>query len=69
MRMVSYCAECGGKNFDYIDGTHYERGYCHDCEKEVEIIDKFIMDPYDRTRAAVYATGNKWAIENFNATH
>lgn len=25
--------------------------------------------PYDRTRAAVYATGNKWAIENFNATH
>lgn len=25
--------------------------------------------PYERTRAAVYATGNKWAIENFNATH
>ena len=25
--------------------------------------------PYDRTRAAVYATGNRWAIENFNATH
>jgi hypothetical protein len=24
---------------------------------------------YERTRAAVYATGNKWAIENFNATH
>lgn len=27
------------------------------------------MTPYERTRAAVYATGNKWAIENFNATH
>lgn len=27
------------------------------------------MSPYERTRAAVYATGNKWAIENFNATH
>lgn len=25
--------------------------------------------PYERTRAMVYATGNKWAIENFNATH
>lgn len=25
--------------------------------------------PYERTRAQVYATGNKWAIENFNATH
>ena len=25
--------------------------------------------PYERTRAQVYGTGNKWAIENFNATH
>lgn len=24
---------------------------------------------YERTCAAVYATGNKWAIENFEATH
>ena len=27
------------------------------------------LTPYERTRSAVYATGNKWAIENFNATH
>ena len=27
------------------------------------------MSPYERTKAAVYATGNKWAIENFHATH
>ena len=26
-------------------------------------------DPYERTKRQVYATGNKWAIENFNATH
>ena len=26
-------------------------------------------DPYQRTKAAVYASGNKWAIENFEATH
>ena len=25
--------------------------------------------PYERLRAQVYATGNKWAIENFHATH
>lgn len=25
--------------------------------------------PFERTRAAVYATGNRWAIENFNNTH
>lgn len=24
---------------------------------------------YERRRAAVYATGNKWAIENWEATH
>lgn len=27
------------------------------------------MSAYERTKAAVYATGNKWAIENFHATH
>lgn len=27
------------------------------------------LSPYERARNAVYATGNKWAIENFNATH
>lgn len=25
--------------------------------------------PAERTRQAVYATGNQWAIENFEATH
>lgn len=25
--------------------------------------------PYERTRSAVYAAGNKWAIENFENTH
>ena len=26
-------------------------------------------DPAERTRRAVQATGNRWAMENFNATH
>ena len=27
------------------------------------------LSPYERTRQQVYASGNKWAIENFEATH
>lgn len=27
------------------------------------------LTPYERCRNAVYATGNRWAIENWNATH
>ena len=30
---------------------------------------RHIPSPYERTRAQVYATGNRWAIENFKATH
>ena len=36
---------------------------------EVEKDAKKKMTPYERTKAEVYATGNKWAIENFHATH
>ena len=32
-------------------------------------IQRTVGSPYERARAAVYATGNKWAIENFHATH
>ena len=28
-----------------------------------------ILTPQERTRLAVAATGNKWAMENFNDTH
>lgn len=27
------------------------------------------LDPYERTRAQVATTGNRWAMENFIATH
>jgi len=35
----------------------------------VEVETEKAQTPQERTRARVYATGNKWAIENFNATH
>ena len=37
--------------------------------EETEAVSPPPPRPYERTRAAVYATGNRWAIENFNATH
>ena len=38
-------------------------------EENFEMEEVYYQSPYERTRAMVYATGNKWAIENFNATH
>lgn len=31
--------------------------------------EKYIETPFERARNKVYATGNKWAIENWNYTH
>ena len=50
---------------------------CDDEDKGASICDNYESDrysaprmsSYERTKAAVYATGNKWAIENFHATH
>ena len=38
-------------------------------ERETKKAQTVRLSPYERTRNAVYATGNRWAIENFNATH
>ena len=69
MRTVDVCGKCGKMNFDYIEGTHYERCFCRDCGEVTNVREKIYYSPYERTRAAVYATGNRWAIENFHATH
>ena len=66
MRMTSICRECGSKNIDYLGQG---RCYCPDCNKETEARDVIIESPYERARRKIYATGNRWAIENFNATH
>lgn len=66
MRAITICAKCKSGNIDYIG---HDKCYCHECKSEQDTLDKFVMTPYERTRAAVYATGNRWAIENFNATH
>lgn len=44
---------------------------CPDCGmmEALAAIPRRHLDPAERTRRAVEATGNRWAIENFNATH
>ena len=66
MRMITICNECKSGNIDYLGN---DKCYCNECKKETESTDKIIESPYERTRRQVYSTGNKWAIENFNATH
>lgn len=69
------------EGYYYLRGTCYENM----TEKAHEEMNRAISDgeyqlnnigdsprplsPYERNRNAVYATGNRWAIENWNATH
>lgn len=66
MREITVCAVCGSKDIDYLGCG---KCYCHECKAEQNSNDIYVTSPYERTRASVYASGNKWAIENFNATH
>ena len=73
---ATYIHKKTGAVYDYSDLGAVFAAECNDGrtfeqfikEEFIEQI-KPILSPYERTRAAVYATGNKWAIENFNATH
>ena len=62
------------------EGVHYKNegsNLCWKCacctdsapNKPAETTKQVKISLYEKNRRAVYATGNKWAIENFNATH
>jgi len=73
------CADCG----DIVpigEGVHYkEEGYtlCWKCvcgkdsapNNTADITKQEKISLYEKNRRAVYATDNKWAIENWNDTH
>lgn len=70
------CIRCGSYGMVYVGKDTWVCPICHSAKIEPELSNnaydsyqKRRQTPYERTRAAVYATGNKWAIENFNATH
>lgn len=60
------CDECGTK--EALDSAGLPAG---DPVREYILKDIYHggATPQERARAEVYATGNKWAIENFEATH
>lgn len=64
--MKTICAACHSSDIEYLGNN---KCLCKRCKKEQNTIDKVVESPQERTRRAVYATGNRWAIENFNATH
>lgn len=57
------CSHCGA----HLDPC--ERCDCRNEPNQPEPKAHESMTPYERTKAAVYATGNRWAIENFHDTH
>ena len=65
-RMTCVCDRCGSKDIKYLGK---DRCFCNNCNSEGDSRDVFVESTFERTRNAVYATGNRWAIENFNATH
>lgn len=60
---------------EFVDSNDFSDSVCERMESANEKMEWLRNDSrlntnlYERRKAQVYATGNKWAIENFNATH
>ena len=67
---TNICPICGVREALEYAGLDTESSVYQAIVEEVQKVKKpKRMSPAERTRAAVYATGNKWARENFEATH
>lgn len=70
---MKICPKCG-RSFERLlalSRTDNETMICDECGT-MEGLDSLPhggVSPQERTRNAVAATGNRWAMENFNATH
>lgn len=70
---MKICPKCK-KRFERllaVSRIDNETMICDDCGT-MEALDSLrhgILTPQERARIAVAATGNRWAMENFNATH
>lgn len=56
------CDDCG--ILEALEDAHFPEEIVKETMAQIRK-----ASPYERTKEAVYATGNKWAIENFEATH
>lgn len=62
------CNDCGADKYDDIKYIGKDEWKCVKCGSN-NVREIYIPHPAERRRNAVYATGNRWAIENWNATH
>ncbi len=70
---MKQCPKCS-RSFDRllaVSRTDNETMICDACGtlEALENIPQRILSPQERTKIAVMATGNKWAMENFHAVH
>lgn len=67
------CPHCGKiyDGYPAISRDDNKTEICSDCgmKEAINSAQARALSPVARTKAKVYATGNKWAIENFNETH
>lgn len=62
---MNICDECGTK--EALDAAGLTEG---SSVREAILKEAYHRKtPQERTKAAVAATGNRWAVENFNLTH
>ena len=66
MKYITICEICLSRDIDYLGN---DECYCHHCGQRRPSRDKYIQSPIERTRDVVFATGNRWAVENFQSTH
>lgn len=70
---MQICPKCG-RSFVRLLAVSREGNktmICDNCGimEALDSLPQNTLTPQERTRIAVAATGNKWAIENFNDTH
>ena len=71
--MVMKCPRCG-RSFERLlalSRIDNKTMICDECgtKEALDSLPQGVLSPQERARIAVAATGNKWAMENFNATH
>lgn len=70
---MKICPKCRGKfeRLPAVSRSDNKTMICDECGT-MEALDNFpgrILIPQECVRITVMATGNKWAMENFNAVH
>ena len=70
---MKICPKCGRRFERLLAVSRMDNKViiCDNCGtmEALDSVPHGILTPQERTRLAVAATGNKWTMENFNATH